>query len=635
MAQNKPKSIKEAHAQGSMYYWDKNGNKQLAVTAKQLAAFKKSDLYDPDSKKGALTQWANAAKKQGVEAVVPALKAGKEAEEKRKAEIKEAKRQAELKKRQKLEAGRLAEQKRKVELQESKRQAELQQRQEVERQRIEAEKKDPIEEFVVQHEKAASHADKFERAIGYLMPNEGGYNSEEDTKYGISKATYPELDIENLSMAQAIEIYRKDWWQPYKDLPGPIAIKMFDTAVNVGHHEAGHWLRDATAEAGEDNIEGIVRGIGARQLTHYQGLSNWEENKGGWTARANRIPELAGPPEIDEAKTRNEIKELRDNKIPAHKIINMRSRMNERRYGVRPADVNAELETHHSATQGPDAWDPDAPQGDITQKFLWAAREIHTIENMFTDHGRGAEGPLQFLMDFIPTMSDLFLLDKKLPYPMEAQPNAVLLGPDQPGGPRYTMPDDAWVRRFQGMYQGWGQQPGWQQTAEGFFEGQDMGGSEQYTGDTDVVAEYGKITLTSDADDTDMFHEVIHKIFTDLSDQGYLTRQQVDQYRKKEHDGVSMEHAFIDWLSANYATASAGKNGPYPHHISDWRKNKYNEKVMKWMTSEYPDEELGEEEFATPTQQEFFKPILDMLNESSRRRSVDLRSGPVASAMHP
>tara|TARA_Y100000593_G_C4301544_1_gene333633 strand:- start:854 stop:2392 length:1539 start_codon:yes stop_codon:yes gene_type:complete len=59
-----PTSIKEAQAQGKSYFM-KDGKKQLAVTGEQLANFKKSDLYDADSKKSALSQWANIAQSEG------------------------------------------------------------------------------------------------------------------------------------------------------------------------------------------------------------------------------------------------------------------------------------------------------------------------------------------------------------------------------------------------------------------------------------------------------------------------------------------------------------------------------------------------------------------------------------------
>ena len=60
----RPTTLKQAQAQGKAHFWH-DGKKKLAVTADQLAKFKKSDLYDADSKKSALSQWANVAQSEG------------------------------------------------------------------------------------------------------------------------------------------------------------------------------------------------------------------------------------------------------------------------------------------------------------------------------------------------------------------------------------------------------------------------------------------------------------------------------------------------------------------------------------------------------------------------------------------
>ena len=58
-------------------------------------------------------------------------------------------------------------------------------------------------------------------AINHTLELEGGYvndpnDSGGQTKYGISKKAYPDLDIPNLTIAQAMEIYRKDYWDRCK-----------------------------------------------------------------------------------------------------------------------------------------------------------------------------------------------------------------------------------------------------------------------------------------------------------------------------------------------------------------------------------------------------------------------------------
>lgn len=57
------------------------------------------------------------------------------------------------------------------------------------------------------------------------------------TRYGISKRSYPTVDIENLTIDQAIEIYERDFWNRLKLSQfnsQRIAWKVFDIEVNTG-----------------------------------------------------------------------------------------------------------------------------------------------------------------------------------------------------------------------------------------------------------------------------------------------------------------------------------------------------------------------------------------------------------------
>ena len=65
-----PTTLKQAQSMDKAYYLQ-DGEKKLAVTADQLARFKKSDRYDSESKKSALTQWANIAGKEGLSGLIP------------------------------------------------------------------------------------------------------------------------------------------------------------------------------------------------------------------------------------------------------------------------------------------------------------------------------------------------------------------------------------------------------------------------------------------------------------------------------------------------------------------------------------------------------------------------------------
>ena len=75
-----------------------------------------------------------------------------------------------------------------------------------------------------------------------LMKYEGGYvndpaDSGGETKYGISKRAYPQLDIKNLTEADAMEIFYRDYYLPLNipDIDDEnTAWQLFDFGVNAG-----------------------------------------------------------------------------------------------------------------------------------------------------------------------------------------------------------------------------------------------------------------------------------------------------------------------------------------------------------------------------------------------------------------
>ena len=95
----------------------------------------------------------------------------------------------------------------------------------------------------------------FEEAFKEVIKIEKGYvNSEFDrggeTKFGISKKTYPELDIANLTLEKAKTIYFYDFWNcdllRLSNIPDKeIAIELLDTSVNMGQEVAGKFLQTA------------------------------------------------------------------------------------------------------------------------------------------------------------------------------------------------------------------------------------------------------------------------------------------------------------------------------------------------------------------------------------------------------
>lgn len=118
----------------------------------------------------------------------------------------------------------------------------------------------------------------FEKAITIVLKHEGGYVNDPndlggETKYGISKRSYPHLDIKNLTVEQAIEIYRRDWWDKYRygDIKDQdVATKVFDLSVNMGPATAHRLLQEALVFLGYDiAVDGIIgpQTIGAANKT--------------------------------------------------------------------------------------------------------------------------------------------------------------------------------------------------------------------------------------------------------------------------------------------------------------------------------------------------------------------------------
>lgn len=87
--------------------------------------------------------------------------------------------------------------------------------------------------------------------IGFVLSEEGGMSQDRNdpgnwsggavgvgrllgTKYGISGFAYPTLDIVNLTLSKAREIYHAEWFSPFASLKWPLSLYRMDAAVNLG-----------------------------------------------------------------------------------------------------------------------------------------------------------------------------------------------------------------------------------------------------------------------------------------------------------------------------------------------------------------------------------------------------------------
>lgn len=146
---------------------------------------------------------------------------------------------------------------------------------------------------------------KFDLFIGRILGHEGGYVNDPrdpggETNWGISKRAYPHLNIRTLTREQAIELYRKDYWQRIQGdlLPDEVAFQVLDVAVNHGIGNATRMLQRAVGVADDGHFGplslaavrkfaavDVVLRFNAERLEFYTKLSTWPTYGKGWTRR--------------------------------------------------------------------------------------------------------------------------------------------------------------------------------------------------------------------------------------------------------------------------------------------------------------------------------------------------------------
>jgi lysozyme family protein len=111
--------------------------------------------------------------------------------------------------------------------------------------------------------------------------HEGGYVNDPrdpggETKYGISKRSYPDEDIASLTLERAKAIYARDFWHPAgcEAVPALLAYDLFDMAVNQGLHAAIKALQFAAGVAddgvlGPNTLRAVQRELPIRLLFRF------------------------------------------------------------------------------------------------------------------------------------------------------------------------------------------------------------------------------------------------------------------------------------------------------------------------------------------------------------------------------
>lgn len=112
--------------------------------------------------------------------------------------------------------------------------------------------------------------DAFDTIIVQILINEGGYVNDPDdpggeTKFGISKKDYPNLDIKNLTIDQAKTIYKSDYYMKMGlDHLNDTGVQYYamDMGVNIGTGRGVKILQHALripqdGEIGPDTVNAV------------------------------------------------------------------------------------------------------------------------------------------------------------------------------------------------------------------------------------------------------------------------------------------------------------------------------------------------------------------------------------------
>ena len=166
----------------------------------------------------------------------------------------------------------------------------------------------------------------FDQALAIVLGHEGGFSNERadpgnwtggrvgvgelrGTKFGISAGAYPTIDIANLSLESAGAIYRQSYWDCVEGdrLPPPLALLVFDAAVNNGVGRAVRWLQQTLdvaidGQLGPQTLAALEREARtkggaalcseflARRMTFMASLPTWASFGLGWSRRLCALP---------------------------------------------------------------------------------------------------------------------------------------------------------------------------------------------------------------------------------------------------------------------------------------------------------------------------------------------------------
>lgn len=149
----------------------------------------------------------------------------------------------------------------------------------------------------------------FDLAFDRLMGFEGNYSDDPrdpggETRWGISKRSYPNVNIKTLTRDGSKAIYLRDFWNPLDGAHPAIRYQVFDFAVNgglstglrklqsaIGVADDGHWGPHSMATLLTFELNDVLLRFNKERLRFYTSLKGWPDYGKGWT---NRVADNLG-----------------------------------------------------------------------------------------------------------------------------------------------------------------------------------------------------------------------------------------------------------------------------------------------------------------------------------------------------
>lgn len=157
----------------------------------------------------------------------------------------------------------------------------------------------------------------FDKAFNRLFGHEGGWTNDprdrgnwttgvigkgecNGTKFGISAASYPNLDIKSMTMTDAMTIYYNDFWKKLQldQYPAALTFQVFDAAVNHGIPRAIKLVQNAIKTTADGvvgpktlaalsaiDVNDLILLFLANRLSFMVTCDGWSAYGGGWSNR--------------------------------------------------------------------------------------------------------------------------------------------------------------------------------------------------------------------------------------------------------------------------------------------------------------------------------------------------------------